>query len=303
MSPILGFRTHPPHFRNSSPAPSLLLSTAMPQATATRSKRSVAVPSILGDQLPLWSERVRGAPNVLARSALFTCADKRAPRRRFERTLIATLEGSTIYYTGEELRQDDLTVWLQVCHLARMTKLGDHIEVTARGLAATMMKQGGGTDLTSLRESIARLREGMIWVNEADGNGWTGNLIAKLHWSEAGNNSREKWKMGLDEKILALFQPDTYTLQDWAIRLKLKPAQQWLYGFFASHANPFAYKPETLHKLSGSTATLASWRKIMKRALDGLVESNMIQDYVETKTTVRVIHKSRQDALPAPEMV
>jgi hypothetical protein len=267
-------------------------------APAKKRKASSLVPTV--DQLPLWSERMRGTPNALARSALFTCADKRKERRLFERTEIASIEGTRVLYTGRELRQDDLTVWLQVAHLARMHKLGDQVEVSARSLANAVGWGGSGKDITRLRECIGRMREGAVWVSFGDGSGFSGNLISSLEWSDAGSGDREKWKLYFDRKILALFQPDAYTLQDWELRKQLTPVDQWVYGFYATHANPYPYKIETLHRLSGSlTKDVNEYRKLLAKSLARLVEKNLIADYVfDTRTkTVRVIHRPRQPAL------
>lgn len=275
----------------------------MSEAPKAKPKKGRAL-APTGNQLPLWSERVRGTPNALARSATFTCADKKVPRRLFERTSVATIEGTTISYTGRELRQDDLTIWLQIAHLARNHVLGDQLEVTARGLATAVGRAGGGgTDIAWVRECIGRLREGSIWVSHADGSGYSGNFISSLEWSNAGDGSREKWKIYLDRKILALFQPDTYTLQNWEQRLSLTPAQQWLYGFFATHARPYAYKAETLHRLSGSTGTLASWKKTLSRSLTALKEKGMIADFIEDKRTqtFRVVHVGDEELGALPE--
>lgn len=273
--------------------------------TATQPTKKARTPGSLAptaNQLPLWSERVRGTPNALARSALFTCADKRKERRLFERTEIASIEGTRVAYTGRELRQDDLTVWLQIAHLARMHPVGDQLEVSARALAAAVGWGGGGKDLTRLRECVGRLRDGSVWVSGPDGNGYSGNLIMALAWKDAGVGSRERWKMRLDSTILALFQPDAYTLQDWDLRKKLTPLEQWVYGFFGTHANPFPYKVETLHTLSGSTTKETSeFRKLLIKALNTLVEMSLIKAYkYDTKTkTVHVEHRPKREALPA----
>ncbi|WP_420915446.1 plasmid replication initiator TrfA [Burkholderia glumae] len=87
------------------------------EGTQRASEKTGARP--LPVQLPLWAPRKRGLPNPLARCALFTASGKTEPRIDFKRSVIASLEGYEIAYTGEELRQDDQDVFLQLVHVAR----------------------------------------------------------------------------------------------------------------------------------------------------------------------------------------
>lgn len=268
-----------------------------PQPKQKRRPRSLvpAGPS----QLPLWSDKARGAPNSLARSALFTCADKRKPRRTYEREVIVSLAGQEVRYTGKELRQDDLTVWLQVVHLARMQPLGDQVEVSAHALGTAIGWGEGGDTYKRLRDSIARMREGTVWVDKPDGKGFSGNLIMRLEWSDAGSKSKEKWKLYLDPNILQLFQPDSFTLLNGEERLNLTPLAQWLYVFYMTHANPFPFKIENLYALCGSTsAELAGFTRNLVKALEQLKARGLISDFVHDKRS-RTIHVIRRKALTA----
>lgn len=250
-------------------------------------------------QLPLWGEKARGAPNALARSALFTCADKRKPRRTFDREVIVSVAGQEIRYTGKELRQDDLTVWLQIVHLARMQPLGNQVELSAHALGTQIGWGEGGDTYKRLRESIARMREGTVWVDKPDGKGWSGNLIMRLEWSDAGSKSKEKWKIYLDPNILKLFQPDSFTLLNGEERLGLTPLAQWLYLFYSTHCSPFPYKVETLYGLCGSTsAELAGFCRNLVRALEVLKERKIFEGFVHDKRA-RTIHVIRRKQPPA----
>ena len=82
-------------------------------------------PTVTQLQLPLWPNDLRGIPNAFARSALFNVANARkGERSNVKRLEIAALRGISITYTGEELRQDDEDVFLQLLHIARDTELG-----------------------------------------------------------------------------------------------------------------------------------------------------------------------------------
>ena len=83
-----------------------------------------------GEQLPLWPEDVRCAPNEFLRSALFNARNRKQPRRYLRQETLAIIGGGRITYTGEELRQDDATVWLQLLQMAADTSPGAVVEFT-----------------------------------------------------------------------------------------------------------------------------------------------------------------------------
>ena len=66
------------------------------------------------NRLPIWNDDKRGAPNEIVRSALFNARNKNQKRGYLKNIEIAIIGDGSIKYTGEELRQDDETVWLQI---------------------------------------------------------------------------------------------------------------------------------------------------------------------------------------------
>ena len=70
-------------------------------------------------QLPLWPEPKRGAPNSFIRSALFAAIQSK-DRQFLKEAVLASQDGITIKYTGEQLNQSDLDVWETIVHLARV---------------------------------------------------------------------------------------------------------------------------------------------------------------------------------------
>ena len=74
-------------------------------------------------QLPLWPEPKRGAPNSFIRSALFAAIQSK-DRKFMKEVVLASQDGITIKFTGEQLNQADLDVWETIVHLAREQPLG-----------------------------------------------------------------------------------------------------------------------------------------------------------------------------------
>ena len=76
---------------------------------------------ILQSVLPLWDDAGRGIPNPFIRSGLFTVGS--SDKRDFLKdSTISSLSTYNITYTGSELQQDDLSVWMSLinpCPISR----------------------------------------------------------------------------------------------------------------------------------------------------------------------------------------
>ncbi len=245
-------------------------------------------------QLPLWEERVRGLPNTLARSALFTSANRSMERENFKREKIASLRGVEILYTGEELRVDDGDVFLQITHLARQLPLGEIVEFSGYGLLKELGWTTSKGSYERLRDSINRLSSTTILIT-VDGpggpgdRGFGGSLIRKFEWDHKANRgTSQRWRIWLEPEIVALFGRDAYTKIDWAQRLQLPPLAKWLHQFYFTHANPIGYKVETIKTLCGSRiAVLAKYRYKLREALDLLVKVGFLLSYeIDARTDV-----------------
>lgn len=245
-------------------------------------KRKRAIPRSGPLQLPLWPQHMRGLPNAMARSALFTVGNHRAPRIEFKRDKIATVAGYEIFYTGTELRQDDEDVFLQIVHFARMHKLGDVVEISGNALLRALGWNASSKSYDRLRSIIERLKEGTIKIaHESGKRGYSGSMIRKFAWQNDDDSAaRTKWKIYLEKEIIELFTDDEYSLLDWDDRRQLGYLAQWLHSFFYTHKEPFPYKVETIYSLCGSKATeLAGFRRDLKKALDSLVDIGFLESW------------------------
>lgn len=232
----------------------------------------------LREQLPIWPENLRGMPNAFARSALFNVANARkGERANLKRRSIAALTGVTITYTGEELRQDDEDVFLQILHVARMHTLGTFVQFTAHSMLSELGWTKNSSSYRRLVDCLDRLKASAVAVTvELPGGrqNYTGSLIRSFKWREEGRDApMRKWEILLEKEIISLFGPATYSRLDWTLRLKLSPLAKWLHSFYITHAHPFAYSVAKLHELCGSEITeLRKFRYKLKRALEGLVD-------------------------------
>ena len=77
----------------------------------------------------------------------------------------------------------------------------------------------------------------------------------------------------LNPQIAKLYGSDGWTAIEKQERQALKgqPLAQWLHGFYSTHASPYPYKIETLHKLCGSEdGEIKGFTRNLKKALDSV---------------------------------
>ena len=73
--------------------------------------------------LPTWREDKRASPNSFLRCALFAAIQSK-DRLDLKKAEIFSQQGITVTYTGEQLNQEDLTVWLALVDLMKKDPLG-----------------------------------------------------------------------------------------------------------------------------------------------------------------------------------
>lgn len=220
-------------------------------------------------QLPLWPEAVRGVPNSVLRSALFG-AIKRGRRAYLQREALASVDGVTVLFTGPRLDQADLDVWEQCLHLARGKELGERIQFAAHGFLRSIGRSTGGKDVEWLKGAFARLSSSVVEIKD----GSRAYFGAMLHGG-ARDDETGAYSIEINPKIVALYGREGWTQVEWQQRQALKgqPLAQWLHGFYTTHALPYPYRVETLHKLCGSEAkSLKDFRKDLRRALEHIQE-------------------------------
>lgn len=222
-------------------------------------------------KLPLWPDSVRAVPNGFLRSALFGAIAK-GRRRYINGENLAAIDGVTIRYKGERLDQGDLDLWESVLHTVRLQKLGSQCRLTSYALLKLMGKTDTGKNRVTLQNRIERLVANAVTVKQGRYT-YIGGLIRFA----AKDEETQEWVIELDAKLRPLFVADQFTQVEWAVRHALDGHQlaQWLHGFYASHAEPFPLKVETLHKLCGSEqGVMSDFAKKLRKALDALVAAS-----------------------------
>lgn len=218
-------------------------------------------------QLPLWPDAVRAVPNGILRSALFG-AIGRGRRRYIKGEELAAIDGVTIRYKGERLDQGDLDVWQCVLHAVRAQAMGSRCRLTGYMLLKVLGKTDTGKNRATLQARLERLVANAVTIKQG-----RYTYIGSLVTFAAKDENTQEWVVEIDPRMRPLFEADQFTQLEWDVRHALDGQQlaQWLYGFYASHANPFPIRVETLHQLCGSEASLMSdFAKKLRKALEAI---------------------------------
>lgn len=234
-------------------------------------------------QLPLWEPHVDtcGAPNVIIRSALFNARNRAQLRRYFRNESIVVIGNGRITYTGEELRQDDETVWLQLIHLARYLQPGDAVEFTPYSFCKAICWPVSGNSYQRLRCCLRRLQATSMQIySERLKEGISLSMLPVFEWRDGITNLVLKhYRVKIAPPLVKLFQ-ENYTMLKWEQRLALPDGlATWLHGYYSTHSRPHPIKLETIKIGAGITAQPKHLLDIVKRALEALKGCGFLVGY------------------------
>lgn len=232
--------------------------------------------------LPLWSEDMRRLPNEIMRSALFNAGNKKKPRVYFETVDIAVLFEGRISYRGQELRQDDETVWLQLIHLAKEKALGEIVEFTPYAFCKAIGWHIGNRSYERLRDCLSRMQATALAVySKRLGGGVSLSMIPVFRWQDDKKTTLKKYQVQIAKELVQLFGDVHYTQVEWAQRLALPVGiATWLHGYYASHKEPYPVKIETLAKGAGIlTEKNFKIRQLIKSGLNNLVDVGFLKSW------------------------
>ncbi|SEJ01052.1 plasmid replication initiator TrfA [Nitrosomonas eutropha] len=233
-------------------------------------------------QLPLWPEDTRRFPNELLRSALFNARNRKEPRQYFKKAEIAVMFEGHITYQGEELRQDDQIVWLQLIHLARESSLGDAVEFTPHSFCKAIKWPIKNDSYERLRNCLSRMQATALSVySNRLKRGVSISMIPVFEWQDENQSTLKKYRVQLAPDLIKLFDDVHYTQIIWQQRLSLPTGiATWLHGYYASHREPFPIKLETIKKGSGiTTKRPAKVRELIEKALNALINVGFLQSW------------------------
>lgn len=239
--------------------------------------------------LPNWGSDARGLPNSLVRGGLFTAgredriSESPEPRKWIRGETIPTLSNYQLVYRGEELRQDDASVFIQLVHLAREQPLGHRVFFTGFAFLKELRWAVNKRSYVRLKNAIDRLKATSVQLTSKDGGqGYSKSLVRAFYWQDDTGQALSKWCIELEPEMVRLFGENSYSLVEWQERLRIgsrATLSLWLHSFLATHTEPIPLPLEKYRELSRSDCKqLYHFKTQFRRALDKLVEIGFLKE-------------------------
>jgi TrfA protein len=235
--------------------------------------------------LPTWREDRRGSPNSFLRSALFAAIQGK-DRADFKKVEIFSQQGITITYTGEQLNQEDLTVWLALVDLMKKDPLGTECKFTAHEILKYVGLPTGGTQYEQLEMSVQRMTACLVRI-ETERYIYGRSLIEGFDIDKNTN----KYRVQLSRDLIKLFGDNDWTAMNWEQRkqLKNKPLCLKLHDYYSSHKKPLPVSLGFLSNITGSVnKQKADFKRKVKTALEELVRIGFLRSYSIEGDSVKV---------------
>ena len=240
--------------------------------------------------VPAMPTDKRIIPNDLIRSSLFTVSNHNKAREYIKDRNLYTFGATKITYTGEELRQDDEDVWLQLIYLFAQTS-EQWIEFMPYTLMRELSWPGRTQYCEKLKAAIMRMSATNLTVsNEEVQAGLSLSLVRKFMWKQDNGKKLKWWRVWLEPEIIKLFEGMKYSKIMWEQRKKLNPLAKWLHAYYSSHAEPYPIRINTIQQACGSKMqTEKHFKLALRRALESLVLIGFLQTYfIDAKNLVYV---------------
>ena len=226
--------------------------------------------------LPTWREDRRASPNSFLRSALFAAIQGK-DRRYLNEVEMFSQQGISLTYTGQQLNQEDLTVWLALVNLIKKDPLGTECKFTAHEILKYMDLGTGSNAYKRLRCSILRMTACAV-VLKTEKYTYGKSLIEGFVIDESTN----EYRVELSRHLIKLFGDNDWTAIDWEQRKQLrnKPLCLKLHDYYSSHEKPLPVSLEFLLSITGSTnSQKASFKRQVKTALEELITIGFLKGY------------------------
>ena len=226
--------------------------------------------------LPTWREDRRGSPNSFLRSALFAAIQSK-DRVYLEKAELFSQQGITVTYTGKQLNQEDMTVWLALVDMMKKDPLGTECKFTAHEILKYIGLEIGGSGYERLNDAIVRMIACMV-VIDTDKKTYGGNLIHGYVLDKYTG----VYRLDLNRHLIKLFGDNDWTAIDWEQRKQLrhKPLCLKLHDYYSSHEKPLPVSIEFLLNITGSVnKQKADFKRKVKTALEELVKIDFLREY------------------------
>lgn len=207
--------------------------------------------------------------------------------RAYVQVTFKTTNGANIEFRGKELRQDDLTVLLQLISLRAGMATNCEIEFSPYAFLTRMGWSNNNISVNHLRECLMRLRQAIVVIERGGEKGAVCGFLSEFSWQ-----GRAYWSVQVDRRMVALLgKAPTYL--NISQRKKLSDGlQTWLYGYIRANLCGWAVPLELIHVASGSQATnMVEYARSVRAALRKLIEIEVVTEASTVKNGKVAIFK------------
>lgn len=245
-------------------------------------------------ELPICAQGKHVAPNACFQSALFGMV-ARGRRKFLNGRRIISFKKITISYTGEQLDQGDLDVFIHAIHLTAQVnenrRLDGLVHFSVRGFLSAIGRKPGKSGQQWLLNSIRRLSASNVEIQFEDKHPYSSNSIygGSLINDYFYDPGKQKYYLRVNSSLGSLFDLG-WTQLCWQQRLQLSgDLTRWLHGLYSS-IETYPIKVSSLLMLSGSSCgRLRKFREQLKKALNELVEIEAIRSWeIDSEDKVHV---------------
>jgi len=237
-------------------------------------------------QIPIWPDHLRGSPNVMVRSALFTAASDRSKRPVLRERSIAAWSGSELNYSGPLLTQYDADVWYQLLHLYRVQNVSEGVRIffSSRSFLKAIGRKVSGAAANTLADSINRLYVCGLGLRIGSVVVATNHRLVRRYGRD---DATGKWSVELEPFALKLFEYG-YTRFKRADRLALRTSTaKYLHTYVCSHRatgkHPHRIGLEQLQSLCGQKSQPKRFRRQIRTGMAELLGLGLVLQWGFTK--------------------
>jgi hypothetical protein len=259
-----------------------------------------ARPDLFEEKMPFWDDDKRTITNAIARSAVFSVAERgnREEYKSYKVPAPANYEITVI--AGQSLTEADRDVYLQVMHYFRGLKPNDVVSVDIKDFLSSIKRVDGSESRVWLWNALRAMAATTldILIKHPDGSTikFIGSLITLVSKEKDG---LQEIRMSLPLDALRLYNEDTHTVLFMNKRLALKGSGSQLAKALQvkilSHKQPFPMKIETIMEYCGSKFNDVRFFKAkLKKALNLLIENKDIISFHISKDGMVYIYRSEQ---------
>jgi hypothetical protein len=200
-----------------------------------------------------------------------------------------TTNGAFIEFRGKEVRQDDLTVLLQLISLRAGMATSCEIEFSPYAFLTKIGWSNNNISVGHLRECLLRLCQAIVIIERGGEKGEVSGFLSKFSWE-----GRIHWSVQVDRRMVALLgTAPTYLIISKRKQLS-EGLQTWLYGYIRANLCGWAVPLELIHAASGSQArNMVEFARSVREVLKKLAAIGVVTEASTVKNGKVVIFKVR----------